>query len=362
MDTLVTSLTDQSNIPLSGPPEKHSFDLFGNRFEETPLGFNNRRIPQTRNSPFDNPDKFLVGKCDVDRWQLQYLYDYERSQGFDVGVSFSIYKSGEFSAACTALGTKTSGKREKRGKIFSTSLSPTATKAMRRAIQNHWRPFTRMFTFTFDPSKALLNEDGTVDHEYAHSEISRTLATVSKRYQRLQVKTDNKNFSLSYIRVSEIQPQTGNIHFHVLVDRHVDIGYLVKIWGQSANSVDAQKISGMRGLKYLLSYVKKDTHGIYGKRYALSEDLYGEFKPARVSIVGRHARSIFLQYMSAHASSLLTGKGYLGDWGFVIPPPDRAGITKHNQRSFLIGLAESLDSGGYPELLASLLQDKSERG
>jgi len=332
------------------------FSLFGNAPQEV-LEFNNRRIPQTDTPSYSPSEPNLINRQDLERWQVGYLREYELSQGFDVGVSLSFYKSGEFTAACTALGAKPQKERKKKGQISSTCLPPSAKKIMKRAIQNHWRPFNRMFTFTFDPklTKNIYNDDGTINHVYAHSEVSRCLATVTKLYKRLQDKTGKRNFELSLIRVSEIQPETGNIHFHVLADRHVDIGYLVRIWGQASNSVNAVKISGMRGLNYLLSYIKKGGSLVYGKRYSLSEHLYGEFKPCKISLVGRHVRTIFLNYMQNNAKTLLNGRGYLGDWGFCVPPPSRDGIPSSEHRKFILGLAETLDENGYPEMLSTLL-------
>lgn len=201
---------------------------------------------------------------------MAYLREYERSQGYDVGVSLSLYPNGEFTAACTALGAKPQKKRKERGPLMSTDLTPLAKKTLKRAIKNHWRHFDRMFTFTFDPRNEsnVLAADGTVDHAWAHKRISRLLATVSQKYNRLYEKTGKKHFQVSFIRVSEIQPETGNIHFHVLADRHVDVGYLVALWKQASNSVDAVKIGGMKALNYLLSYLKKGGSLIYGKCYA----------------------------------------------------------------------------------------------
>ena len=326
-------------------------------FGEEVLGFNKRRIPHTVDSPILNLNPLLVNRKDLERWQLGYLYQYEESQGFDVGVSFSLYPNGEFTAACTALGAKPQRERKKKGRIQSTELTSLAKKVLKRSVKNHWRRFDRMFTFTFDPKieSNSVDDNGNIDHVWAHKRISRVLATVTQKYNRLYDKTGNKHFQISFLRVSEIQPETGNIHFHVLCDRHIDIKYLVDLWGQSSNSVDVVKITGMRGLNYLLSYVKKGQSLIYGKRYAISEHLYGEFKPCKVSIVGRHARSIFLDYMRKHAPTLLNGNGYLGDWGFCLPPPSRDGVPSSAHRQFLLGLAVEMETNGYPQMFNEML-------
>ncbi|MGW8180013.1 MAG: hypothetical protein ACWGQW_14815, partial [bacterium] len=129
--------------------------------------------------------------------------------------------------------------------------------------------------------------------------------------------------------------------------------------GQESNSVHVEKLAGLRAVNYCLQYVKKGQYEIHGQRYALSEDLYGEFKPTQFKIVGRHARSIFLRYITCHASSVLNGKGYLGDWGVVIPSPDRNGVTRYRSREFIVGLAQELAEFGYPELLDHL--EKGEK-
>jgi len=77
-------------------------------------------------------------------------------------------------------------------------------------------------------------------------------------------------------------------------------------------------------------------------------------KPATVKITGRHARSIFLDFVNSRGKTILSGRGYLGDWGFSLPPPSRQAVPSSCQRQFILELAELLDQGGYPELLQSL--------
>lgn len=333
---------------------------------EEPLGFNNRRISPTNtlDLPDNNPNE--VAYWELAPSEKHYVDMVNEMDGFDVGISLSLYPSGEFTAACTALGPKPQKQRKPRGPISSTDLSPMAKKVMKRAIQNHWRPFNRMYTFTFDPklSKNIYNDDGTINHEFANKEISRTLEAVRLKYQRLCDKVmeksggkSGKNYELSLIRVSEIQPETGNIHYHVLADRHVDIRYLVKIWGQSTNSVQADNVNGMRSLKYLFSYLKKGGHLVYGKRYSLTLNLYDELEPRKVRITGRHARSIFLNFIQSRGNTILHGRGYLGDWGFSLPPPTRKGVPSSCQKQFILELAEALDEGGYPDLMRMFISE-----
>lgn len=324
------------------------------------LGFNNRSKSPTSVSLLADLSPNEVNYADLEHWQKRYVQMQNEADGYQVGVSFSLYSSGEFTAACTALGPKPRKEQKPRGQFCSTDLTVDAKKRMKRAIQNHWRTFNRMYTFTFDPKngKNRLNEDGTVDHEYAHAEISRTLEAVQLKYQRLVDRAmdrsggkSGKNFQFNYIRVSEIQPETGNIHFHVLADRHVDVGYLVKLWGQASNSVQADRISGTRSLGYLFSYIKKGQSLVYGKRYSMSAALYGGLRPAKVRIVGKFPRSIFLQYIQSRGQTILSGRGHLGDWGFSIPPPTRKGVPSSVHHQFIIELAELLADAGYPELL-----------
>ncbi|MGW8180011.1 MAG: hypothetical protein ACWGQW_14805, partial [bacterium] len=229
--------------PCEGVPAPQDTDLFGNPV----LGFNNRRITHTVDSLVD-VDNRLVTRKDLDRWERHYVDEYERSQGFDVGVSISLYPDGEFSAACTALGSKPQKQRKKRTPV-TTDFSPSSRHTLRRAVKNHWRPFSRHFVFTFAPGRGenVLNPDGTVNHQWAHSRISRVLATVKQKYQRLAEKAGNRQFAISIIRISELQ-KNGNIHFHVLMDRHVPIKYLVELWGQESNSVHVEKLAGLRAV------------------------------------------------------------------------------------------------------------------
>ncbi len=333
---------------------------------EAVLGFNKRRISPTNSLDLPEHNPHEVQYWELHPSEKRYVDMVNEMDGFDVGVSLSLYPSGEFTAACTALGPKPQKQKKKRGPISSTDLSPTAKKIMKRAIQNHWRPFNRMYTFTFDPklSKNVYNDDGTINHEYAHKEISRTLEAARLKYQRLCDKVmqnsggkSGRNYQLSLIRVSEIQPETGNIHFHVLADRHVDIRYLVKLWGQSSNSVDAKSVNGMRTLKYLFNYLKKGGYLVYGKRYSLSLNLYNELAPRKVRITGRYARSIFLDFIQSRGSTILNGRGYLGDWGFSLPPPSRKGVPSSSQKQFILELAEALDEAGYPDLLRMFISE-----
>lgn len=351
---------------LDEPTGLPSLPLFtGQPFDPSAaLGFNNRRISPTNSLdlPPDNP--YEVNYRDLEHWQKRYVQMQNEADGYAVGVSLSLYPSGEFTAACTALGPKPQKTRKPKGGISSVDLTPTARKIMKRAIENHWRAFNRHYVFTFDPklSKNVLSEDGTIDHSFAQAEKSRTLEAVSLKYQRLADRVKEKSggksgrqFEFNYICVAETQPDTGNIHFHVLADRHVDIQYLVKLWGQSSNSVHVEKVAGIRALKYLFSYIKKGQSLIYGKRYSLSQSLYGELKPVSVKIEGRHARSIFLDFIKSRGSTILSGRGYLGDWGFSLPPPSRQAVPSSCQRQFILELAELLDQGGYPDLLQSIL-------
>lgn len=351
-----------ASAPICSPP----LPLFtGELFNpDQPLGFNNRRKSPTDSSDTSDEDRFLVRYGDLEHWQRRYVQLQNEADGYAVGVSLSLYPSGEFTAACTALGPKPQKTPKPRGPISSTDLTPTAKKIMKRAIQNHWRPFNRHYVFTFDPklSKNETYEDGTIDHSYARSHISRTLEAVTVKYQRMADRVTEKTGGLSgrqwqfnYICVAEIQPETGNIHYHVLADRHVDIQYLVKIWGQSSNSVHVEKVSGIRGLNYLFSYIKKGQSLVYGKRYSLSQTLYGELKPAKVRLVGKMARKIFLDFINSRGATILSGRGYLGDWGFSLPPPSRQSVPSSCQRQFILELAELLDQGGYPELLREIL-------
>jgi hypothetical protein len=227
---------------------------------------------------------------------------------------------------------------------------------MKRAVENHTRNFNRFLTLTFSPSKPhnILTDNGTIDHTFAHRELSRFLEALTLLYKRKSIKLNKPQAELSNIWTAELQ-KNGNIHFHLLLDQHVPLETLNRLWRQDSNSVDIQILrKPERAISYFVNYVKKSKGDIiYGKRYGMSQNLYGTMKPSRIVIKHEKARQLLIDYMNEHFQDIIADNGYKCDWGFNLPKPSRAKgkVSPYHQRQFLLGLAELLADHDFPELL-----------
>ena len=325
------------------------------------LGLYNSKLTQTTPSSEIENLTPLTPRSQLTRQEYQILTQYEElNEGCTTAVSYSLYPSNEFTAACVNYGPKLNPNlRNSTRKPYTLEQSPSNIKNMKRAVQNHCVPFTRMLTLTFAPSMSKLDDNGNICHKYAQDKKSNFLATLTKTYKRKSLKSGNPKHEISYISVAELQPQSKNIHFHILLDKHVPISYLTKLWGQANNSVDIKPVTGMRALRYSLNYLKKSRQDkIYGKRYSMSENLYQEMKPLKVVIHGKHAKAIFLQYMDDNFNGLIAENGYKSDWGFNLPPPSRetGKVNPYQQRQFITELAELMAEQGYTQLLDAITE------
>ena len=340
-------------MPTKNSTNSHPRTIFSDAEAAKLLGFNNRYKSLTEYpSPRKIKEPTPVNFSDLSRWERD-MVQLQNDKTHPPGVSVSIYGSGEITTGAISLGKRNNVQGRKRGKMYTTQMSVQGKKNIRRAIQNHKKPFTAMVGLTFDPTnpRNKYDSDGTINHDYAQAEYSRFQNSLMKKFTRMYEQTGHEKWQLSIIRVTELQ-KNGNIHFHLLVDRFIPLKWMLSLWGQASNSVDIDKLRNPgKAYKYLMKYITKDENGIYGKRYSMTENLYGEIKPTKVQIIGRAARSIYLDYKDKVAKDILKGRGYLGDYACCLPPPTREGITKYENRTFLIGLAEVLADGGYPQLL-----------
>lgn len=355
--TAETMILDNTTTDL--PNQLPIYDLFGNDITPAPLGFINSKLSPTSNLP-----DHTVNRSELSNWQYNTLKLYEElHEGCGVGIAISQYSSGEFSGACTNYGPRLSQPFSKPSKRVSTTKhSISSQKNMKRGVQNHIRPFNRFCTLTFDPSRSQLTEDGLICHQYAHIELSRFLEALTRKYSRRAELTSNPIHLLSYIWSAELQ-ENGNIHFHILFDKHLPIQLLTKLWKQANNSVDIKPRTGMKAINYLLSYMKKDKQSlIYGKRYGMSQNLYTTSKPFKIIIRDRGARAVLIDYLQNNFSGIYAEHGYKCDWGFNLPPPSRRSghINPYQQRQFITGLAEQLAEYGFPQLLTHLTGDNQE--
>lgn len=362
-------LFDQSEAPARGDDD---------RTTALASGFNNSSKcltdPLADEQPIED-NQFLCGPEELTNEQRDIYFSY--CDQSSVGVTVNLYPSGEVSSGYFAPKRPSlKPKGAKRGKRFTDDLTDVARKKIRKVGRNVETHFKTLLTLTFDPSNAVLNEDGTVNHGYANKEKERFLNTLSKKYSRLAEKTDKADHHFQYICVAEIQPQTGNIHYHLITNKFFRIPYLVDIWGQASNSVDVKRLEGdsFRCIRYLLKYVTKEQkhndygNHIYGNRYSISQGLREEAKPETIRILGSGYRRVVQTYVDNHKNTLLHGKGFICDYGIWIPPPSRkdGSMKQIEQLEFLFGMASELAKAGDDTFLLHLLhagygQEKSSQ-
>jgi hypothetical protein len=314
----------------------------------------------------DEDNQYLCSPNDLEQWQRDIYFSVLDETS--VGVTVNIYPSGEISSGYFSPKRESlKPKGAKRGKRYTDDLTDVARKKVRKVGRNVQTIFKTMLTLTFDPKISELNDDGTVNHEYANREKERFLNTLSKKFSRLAEITGKPEHFLQYICVAEIQPQTGNIHYHLLTNKFFKIRYLVDIWKQSSNSVDVKRLKGdsLRCIRYLLKYVTKDQkdnpfgNRIYGNRYSISQGLREEAKPQTFRAYGSQCRRTVQTYIDDNKNTLLHGKGFICDYGFWVPPPTRKddGIKRIEQLEFLFGMASELAQNGDDTLLLHLLTE-----
>lgn len=265
----------------------------------------------------------------LDREQIEYLRQWEEFNGQGVGACLNVFRSGEITGGSYSLGRKSAPGR--RGKLVSSEFTRQARKIIRRAVESRVTAFKLFITLTFDPKISKLDESGRVDQNYAKEKIKRFLNTIKKRYDRMAEKTGKDHWRLSYIWVAEIQEKkTKNIHFHILVDRDfIDVKYLVKIWGQAANSVNVKKLNDQdHAANYMLKYMKKGNCPIEGKRYGLTQNLINGARPVKFRFDGRDKRNAFLRVIQDLSWEIEQNGGHVIEWGFHIPTPRRERVWR----------------------------------
>lgn len=330
--------------------------LFPSTQPQVSLGLSNSKLSPT--TPSLQP---FTPRHELSQSERRILHEYERLvENCGVGATISIYPSGEISGACTNFGPRQNQPRiHTKRKNFTTELSHPAKKNIKRAVENHTRNFNRFLTFTFSPDnpRNTFNDDGTICHTFAHHELSRILEALTLLYRRKADKLNRPHANLNYIWVAELQ-KNGNIHFHLLIDQHIPISILNRLWRQSSNSVDIQVLrKPERAISYFLNYMKKSKGDIiYGKRYGMSQSLYTTMKPTRITIKHERARQLLIEYMNDNFTDIIADNGYKCDWGFNLPKPSRqtGKVSPYHQRQFITGLAELLADHGFPELLTHL--------
>lgn len=314
-----------------------------------PIGFITSPISLTKRNPFteaNSPEEYFDIrerlKLSKLRRSLRYYHEHDKSQFNDTyrkEIEFSHrpargvfrvdrYSSGEVLGTSVVIGGKHRYSAPPRPeKIVTTKLSPRAHRNLRRAVENSIENLGYFVTLTFSPSHLQpwqKNDNGTVRHDFAKYKLSRFLNTCSIRYKR-------RGTPLEYIWVSEIQEQTGNIHFHIMWNRFVPIAWMTKYWGQASNSVDVEKIRDARhGCNYIRKYlVKQDDVAIEGNRYGITSGLRQTMKPASFivdpseeSATGQNPSP--LSVLRSLASDIKASGGYVHEFGFCLGVPCRS--------------------------------------
>lgn len=212
------------------------------------------------------------------------------------------FRSGEISAAYYLSGSPNKSKLPLRiGNVETSHLSRRAVTKIRRASQCTASPFCAFLTLTFNPSVALLDESGQVNHEYAKKEFIRFRQALSQRINRqikcklLELSEDQhaeykEKMKFRYVWVAELQPGTKNIHFHVLINKYFPVSWLTNIWNQGKNALDVAKVNDSKHAAYYMTkYITKESTGrdkepaiIRGNRYYISRQVSAESRPVMV--------------------------------------------------------------------------------
>jgi len=287
-------------------------------------------LPSTPKKPYSVPDiPFGVSYATANHY-LDICNDLD---GFGNGHTLSAFPSGELSGASYSRLNKDTSGLLKRGQMKTTSMSKTSRTKARRAVENSPYSFPLFLTLTFDGTnpRNVYNQDGTVCHKFAKSELSRTLEAIKKLYLRL-----GKPFE--YVWVAEIQEKTtGNIHFHILCTlSFLPAATLRKLWNQGNSAVNIKRVKNPdRACGYLLKYMGKSTTPILGNRYQISHGLLESMQPVKFDFYGTDKQKIFKDTLAEYKSEFLAGRAYLGDYGFLIPPPRRPYSIRQPDGSYL---------------------------
>jgi hypothetical protein len=183
-----------------------------------------------------------------------------------------------------------------------------------------------------------LNELGRVDQRWAKSEWKRFINALTELYHRKAIKKGDSSEELIYLWVVEIQPGTGNPHFHIVTNKpFIAADKLRKTWGQGPSSVDIDRIKDSRGAgSYLRKYIQKGGCSIHGNRYNMSACLHDTIKPLRIDHYGRSLRNRVLITLADMKKEIELNGGRVSDWGFNIPAPRRMTRYKTKQGHYKV--------------------------
>jgi hypothetical protein len=257
-----------------------------------------------------------------------YASDNVLSPSTSSGFKVSRYKSGEMVGGFYTTGL--SGKcvpPPRSGRLTTRRFTRSAMVKLRRSCECSDTGLNYFHTLTFAPSALQpwhLQEDGTVDHYYAHWKLTKYCDALSQQQRRL-------GRTLAYAWVAELQ-KNGNIHFHILMDKFFPIAWLTKIWNQAKNSVDIERVKNpLHAARYMRKYMTKDEESeIKGNRYFISRQLRESMKPVEDALLvlqtsdetcPRGVMGDIRDFLFASKNEIEVNGGLLLDFGFYVPMP-----------------------------------------
>lgn len=252
-----------------------------------------------------------------------------------VGFKVRQYRSGEMSGAMFTTGSRFKLSPPSRsGSISTTKFTQAARNKIRRSVENSALPLNYFLTLTFDTRKNNaweLDENGNVRHDYAKFRLHRLLDALTKHYKR------RFNEKLLYVWVAELQ-KNGNIHFHIMIQKRVDLAYYRKLWKHG--SVNVQYLNDYNhAVNYIRKYITKSENAtINGNRYNICAELRGTMKPILEENITEcnnleenadyEQHKAILTILQTMKSDIEYQGGIVLDFGFNIPRPRRARFYK----------------------------------
>lgn len=264
-----------------------------------------------------------------------------KRQGFTV----NSYRSGELTGARFSTGLEGCFPPGRSGRLVTEKLTAAGKTKIRRAIQNASVDFRCMMTVTFDPSQSELDytdpDRPVVSQTWGKEKFKRFIHSIKVSCDRRAKVSHDEAKRLAYVWVAELQ-DSGNIHFHVLLNQRLPITWLTRLWGQAKNSIDVRPVQNKNHAGcYLRKYITKGVAPIEGNRYGISQNLREAMKPMKLSTDGKKETKEIQDIIDALSEDITRNGGKVIDCGFFIPPPSRSvtyeegfrpGATKNRKR------------------------------
>lgn len=244
------------------------------------------------------------------------------------GFTVNSYRSGELTGARFSTGLEGCFPPGRSGPLVTEKLTASGKTKIRRAIQNASVDFCCMMTVTFDPAQSELDysdpEKPVISQVWGKKKFKRFINSIKVSCDRRAKVSGDGSRQLAYVWVAELQ-ESGNIHFHVLLNQRLPILWLTRLWGQAANSIDVRPVQNKNHAGcYLRKYITKGVAPIEGNRYGISQNLRETMKPMKISTDDKHKEKEIQDIIYALSEDITNNGGKVIDCGFFIPPPSRS--------------------------------------